>query len=232
MTRRRPLWILLLLLPLGATLYLFVPTREDLARRIRPIREHQKQIEQTLADCSDLLHELDQRKSTVRKKQELSELRRRAIEMAKSADRFLEDDSIDREVARKGLEDLEPEYYALCRDCEDLRARLRELKRCHGEIEVEISRLGRNQVALMNARKSSGDLSFNQRVEELIDEGRKFRAMAEQGLSRLAFSIVEGRPIVESALTEMRELNDRMDQLLRSKESAPQSSSDQDASSR
>jgi uncharacterized protein YdiU (UPF0061 family) len=202
--------------------YVFTPSDTGVERRFsRTVEQHRGEIEKALAESNDLLRDLAQRKSAQRKKMELSDLRKQALELQARAEYLLEDESVDTQEALRGLDELEPEYYALMRNCQDLAARLRIMQEYDARFREVIAKLGRNTRDLLKMAKQSTDPGFTLRVEHLIEESRKFRDLAEEGIRGCAFSIVKGKPIAEAGLNALDELIEQMHELAEKHKASP-----------
>ncbi len=209
--------VLFVLAAAGALLgYVLWPSSQDLDRRAEPIDQHRTALETVLAECKELVQYFDQRKPTHMKKKELQDLRDRLAALEEKERTFLEDDSaeLDRRERRVGLDVLEEEFYSLLRDGEDLRARLREMKKYKDQLEPKLAKTGRLMVKLLAAQQASEDILFRQRSNEIIDKSKTVRNMAERAMQELAFSILRGRTIAQTALNELDEVNKGMKELV------------------
>ena len=210
------LWILAVLVAAGGLLAWLLggDTKADLERKYETAVRPRAAIEASLAESAELVRYFADRKPVERKKGEVDELRRRFESLEKSALAARDDETQQREERKKALVKIADSYLQLQVDADDLRARLREMKKYDLEIQARIKRLGDLIRALNDAQAKSLDPEFQQRSGELLEEARKFRLMAESGLKTLAVKIVEGRAVTQSALTELDGVMDRMDQLL------------------
>jgi hypothetical protein len=206
----------LLAVALAALVYVLLPSDTDLERRNEPIVENRKVLEEVLADCAELIHYFDRLKPTQRKKQELGDLRQRLTSLDEAAKEFRENAGLERRERKLGLDDLGDQYYELRRDAEDLRARLREMRSYQERRDPLMARQGRLLRRLYEVQSESTDLSFQQRSNQLIDDARSYRHLAETAMQELAFSIVKGRPIAESSLRKIEEINAAIEELITS----------------
>ena len=108
--------------------YVLWPSEADIGRRLEPIDQHRAECEATLGECSELIQFLDDHKPTSVKKRELEELRSRFDELERQTRELEKNDSLERADRRRGLDAMEESFYALLRDAQDLRARLREMQ--------------------------------------------------------------------------------------------------------
>jgi chromosome segregation ATPase len=210
------LWILGGLVAAAAAIVFFL-TRDssaDLERLYEEALRERTAIEQSLAECGDLVRWFADRKPTEKKKGELEELRRRFETLEKSADSARDDASRPRDERKKALVKLGDDFRELRRDVDDLRARLREMKKADGELAERIKRLGDVTRRLADARASSADPEFQQRAGDLLEEARKFRVMAETALKELSVRIVGPKVQFQSAVNELDDTMGRMDKLL------------------
>jgi predicted RNase H-like nuclease (RuvC/YqgF family) len=217
------LWILAGLVGLGGLLawVLAGDTKADLERKYDEAVRPRAAIEESLAESAEILRYFADRKPVERKKGELEELRRRFESLEKSARVARDDESQPREERKKTLARLGDSFLQLKADADDLRARLREMKRFDAELRGRITRLGDLTRALAAAQAESTDPEFQQRSGDLLEEAGKFRTMAETGLKTLAVKIVEGRALTQSALNELDGVMDRMKALLDSLPAPP-----------
>jgi chromosome segregation ATPase len=219
----RGLWILGGLVAAGVALSLVLmrESTADVDRRYEDAVRLRPAIEECLAECAEIVRAFVDRKPIERKKAELGELRRRFEALDQAARQAQgapgaegsEPAAATRDDRLKLLTRLENDFAQLKADADDLRARLREMKKADVEIRERVAKLGEAVTALGKAQEANADPEFNQRAGALIEEGRKFRLMAEDGLKTLSMKIVEGRPILQTALNELDDVIKRMDQL-------------------
>ena len=162
------IWIALLAISGIAIAYLLVPNRENVGRRNRALDEHAVGIAAALKDSGQLIEALKEIKSVQQRKTELQTLRQRSLDLNHQAKDIVAEESVEARVAADRLEELEPQFYSLKRDTEDLRARLRVMTEVHEQIRGLIAKIGRHTRALSSLKQTSGDLAFNQRVAEEI----------------------------------------------------------------
>lgn len=210
------LWILAALVAVAALLVMLLVrgSSADLERKYDEAVRERATIEKALAEAAELVRWFADRKPTEKKKGELEELRRRFDALEKAARTARDDETRPRDERIKELVRLGGDYYQLARDAEDLLARLREMKRFDGELQERIKKLGLLTRQLSDAKVASRESEFQQRAGDLLEEGRKFRQMAEGALKTLAHSIADGRPVGLSALNELDDVMKRMEQLL------------------
>ena len=199
----------------ASVIYLKMPSNEDLERRDGQIDKHREVINAALADCTVLVKDLSSFKYTEQKKVEMKALRSRFSDLEEKAAGFLEDEAMDRQDRRIGLDQLENEYWDLLRDSEDLRARMREMKLFVADRVQMMAYHGRMRKELAKAQALSTDLDFQRRANSLIDRSKSLINMLDQALMRLGISIGEGRALGGAALTELTEINSGMAELVR-----------------
>ncbi len=171
-------------------------------------------IETALEEAGDLVRYFSEIKPTERKKGELESLRRRFETLERTASDAKGGGELSREERKVALAKAEEGFYELKRDAEDLRARLREMKNYELALRPRIARLGSLTQKLLTAQTSESPPEFLQRAGQLIEEGRKFRVMAEGALKTLSVKIVEGRSLGLAALNELDEILANMESLL------------------
>lgn len=189
-------------------------SRADVDRKYEETVRERPVIEQALAEATDLVGWFEHRKPVERKKTELSELRARLDALDRSALTARDDGETSAERRKEDLAELERQFWQLKRDAEDLRARLREMKNYDDALRPRVVRLAALTRALAEAQSTSTDPEFQQRSAGLIEEGRKFRTMAEGALKTLSHSIAEGRAIGMTALNELDSVMERVEEIL------------------
>jgi len=217
------LWILGGLVAAAAALVFFLTgeSSADLDRLYEEAVRERPAIQESLAECGELVRWFADRKPTEKKKGELEELRRRFEALDKSAEAARVDTTQPKDERRKALVRLGEEFHELRRDVDDLRARLREMKTFDGALAESVRRLGGLTRQLADARATSADPEFQQRAGDLLEEGRKFRQMAETSLKELSIRIVGPREQGRAALNELDDVMGRMEKLLGTLPNAP-----------
>jgi hypothetical protein len=199
----------------GAAVYLVWPEDTDLRRAYDGSAEHKQVAQEALRACGELLHYIEERKPAAKKKFELAMLREKFEQLGVERDELLESsEAMQREERLQALADMEGRFFQLSRSCEDLRARLREMKSFLDELVPLIARLGRLQHALIKKQNESGDPLFNQQSAKLIENSKSARSLADKGMQELSVSIVRGRPLSQAALNDLREIIGFMRELL------------------
>lgn len=210
------LWILAGL-GLAAALLVVVLTRDsdaDVERLYVDAVRERPAIEAALEEAGDLVRYFSEIKPTERKKGDLEALRRRFEQLEREAAQARDDHALAREQRKAALAKVEEGFFAIKTDAEDLRARLREMKNFELALRPRIARLGTLTQRLLAAQTPESAPEFQQRASQLIEEGRKYRLMAEGALKTLSVKIVEGRSIGLAALNELDEILGNMETLL------------------
>jgi chromosome segregation ATPase len=219
------LWILAGLAA-GAVLLWFAlsrPSSVDVDRKYEEATKERPTVESLLADCATLVRQVSDQKPAERKKTELQQLRDKFEALSKEADDAKRDTTTPRDERKKRLERLGDEFWALRRNAEDLRVRLTKVKDFDERLQPKIAQLGRLTKALADAQTQSTDAEFQQRALSLMDDGRKYRQMAEAGRRTMAKSYVDGRVPAEAGLNGLDDVLKSMEQLLAKQPEPPKS---------
>ncbi|MSR46036.1 MAG: hypothetical protein EXS13_03050 [Planctomycetes bacterium] len=213
------LWILAGLAAAAVVLAVFLmrDSTADVERLYIDTVRERATIRDALEECGDLVRYFNEIKPTERKKSELETLRRKFETLEQAASSARDDEALPREERRKSLSRIEEDFWELKRDAEDLRARLTEMKNYEAALRPAIARLGELTQKLL-AVQSGAPPDFQQRSSHLIEEGRKYRSLAENALRTLSVKIGEGRTIGVAALKELDAVLGNMAELLATRE--------------
>lgn len=175
-------------------------------------------IAEALEACGDLVRHFSEIKPTERKKGELEELRRRFEKLERTAAAAMADGATEGDVAtrderKRTLARIEEDFHQLLVDANDLHARLREMKNFSDQLQPRIAKLGQLTQQLL-AAQAGEEPEFQQRAGQLIEDGRKFRLLAEGALRTLSVKILDGRTTGMTALNELDETLRNMEELL------------------
>jgi hypothetical protein len=201
--------------------WLGMDSQGDVHRLYRDAIKETPAIEEALKESAELVRYFADRKPTNRKKSELDDLRKRFETLEQTAREADQDEKLDRTERKKRLASVEEGYYALRVDATDLRARLREMKNYDDAVKPLVARLGRDKVALGDAKEKSTDPEFLQRATVLLDEARRDQALAERALQELSVHIKEGRTYGQTAMNEISKLCDQIEELLKAHPGSP-----------
>ncbi len=210
------LWILAGL-GVAAALLVFALTREsdaDVERLYIDAVRERPAIEAAITESGDLVRYFSEFKPTERKKGDLEELRRRFESLDGQATKTRDAAELPRSERKAELAKVEEEFFKLKSDAEDLRARLREMKNFDLQLRPRIAKLGALTQKLLIAQTPESPPEFQQRAGQLVEDGRKYRLMAEGALKTLSVRIGEGRSLGMAALNELDEILKNMESLL------------------
>lgn len=214
---------LLLLVLMSVSLgYLLWPSESDVRAQFDKGVPHRRQAAVALKDCADHIQYLQKRKQTSQKKIELGKLRTQHEKLTDEAKKLLEEDDIEQGLRVQRLKDLEGESWEHMRDCEDLRARLAEMRSFSDQLTPVIQKLGRIMHQLTAAQNQSVDVEFQQRAADLFQKSKVARGLTDRGMITLSRSISEGRPLATAGLRDLQEAVKLMQDLLDSQTDATQ----------
>ena len=206
--------VVLAVLALAVVALVLWPSDEDLDRRYASLDRYRTTTQTELANSAELIRYFDALKPVAKKKQELGQLRRQLETLESKARTFRDQDGVDRGDARRGLEELELQFFELMRSAEDLRARLGEMKRYKEILDPIHAEQGRLRVELHRLQETNTDPSFAERVHQILEDAKIASKLSSDGQMALTDEIVRGRTICEAAKTRMEEVNKGMRELV------------------